>query len=222
MVKELMQQQQLPVVQLYGTERWATENAALLAPIYHKFNLATEADLKKVGTLTTPNQVLAVVEMPPAAAQLPDLSAVPLALYLDGLQDPGNMGTILRIADWFGIRCVMASPDTVDAYSPKVIQAGMGACLRVRTWEDVPLAALTQQFPRINVLGAVMDGDNVFAATVPNTGILVIGNEGRGIRFEHMGLLTHRITIPRGADNGAESLNAAVATGIIVARLVAG
>jgi len=222
MVKELLQQQQLPIVQLYGTERWATENAALLAPIYHKFNLATEADLKKVGTLTTPNQVLAVVEMPPAAAQLPDLSAVPLALYLDGLQDPGNMGTILRIADWFGIRCVMASPDTVDAYSPKVIQAGMGACLRVRTWEDVPLATLTQQYPHINVLGAVMDGDNVFAATVPNTGILVIGNEGRGIRPEHMAQLTHRITIPRGADNGAESLNAAVAAGIIVARLVAG
>ena len=217
MVKELLLQQRVSIIQIFGTERWALENAPLLTPFYEKFNSVTEDDLKKVGTLVTPNQVLAIAQIPEAGSW-PSLDSVQLALYLDGLQDPGNMGTILRIADWFGIGQVFCAPDTVDAFSPKVVQSGMGACLRVQVWDDIELAQLRQFYPNKAILGAVMDGNNVFELP-PQQGILVIGNEGKGIRPEHEALLTTRITIPRGSHTGAESLNAGVATGIIVAQL---
>ncbi len=216
MVKELLQQQRVTVVSVYGTERWAADNAALLAPHYDKFNPATEAELKKVGTLVTPNEVLAVAKMPesgPLPAQLPQNRPV---LYLDRLQDPGNMGTILRIADWFGIQQVFCAPGTTDVFSPKTVQSGMGACLRVQVWPDIALSDLCAAYPNRAIVGAVMDGENLFGQPLPTASILAIGNEGQGLLPDYEALLSHRITIPRGGDQGAESLNAAVATGIIV------
>lgn len=206
------------LVQLFGTERWASENAALLDPFYDKFKAVASDDLKKVGTLTTPNEVLAVVAFPPESP----LAVNPqrLSLFLDGLQDPGNLGAILRIADWFGLNAVYCSPDTVDAFSPKVIQSGMGACFRVRIWEDCSIAALLEKAPDMPVLGAVMEGDSLFGGGFPDRGLLVIGNEGKGIRTDTLSRLTHRVTIPKGALGGAESLNAAVATGILTAVLI--
>jgi TrmH family RNA methyltransferase len=127
----------------------------------------------------------------------------------------------LRIADWFGLPGVWCSPDCVDAFSPKVIQAGMGACFRVPVFEDVQLADLVQNTPDLAVVGAVMDGENVFQTVLPTRALLVIGNEGRGIPADVEALLTHRVTIPRGvANSGAESLNAGVAAGILVAQFV--
>jgi RNA methyltransferase, TrmH family len=219
MVKELLTQQRTAVVSIYGTERWATQNAALLQPFYDKFNTTTEVELKKIGTLTTPNQVLAVATIPEQAI-LSTIDPHLMTLYLDGIQDPGNMGTILRIADWFGIKAVCCSEDTVDAFSPKVVQSGMGACFRVPVWEGIVLSDLVKTHPVTSVIGAVMDGQNLFSSALPSQGILVIGNEGKGIRAENEKLLTHKITIPRGAENGAESLNAGVATGILVAELL--
>jgi TrmH family RNA methyltransferase len=206
------------LVVLYGTKQWAIENQRLLDPFYSIFNEVEEEDLKKVGTLTTPNGVLAVVAHPKTEVNAETQQG--LNLYLDGLQDPGNLGTILRIADWFGIKTVYCSRDTVDAFSPKVIQSGMGACFRVRVKEDCALGALLAANPTWAVMGAVMDGKNVFTEKLPSSGILVIGNEGKGIRPEQLQQLTHRLTIPAGAGGGAESLNAAVATGILVATLL--
>ncbi len=216
MVKELLQQQRITVVSVFGTERWSAANAALLAPHYDKFNPATEAELKKVGTLITPNEVLAVAKLPdpgPFPAELPQNRPV---LYLDRLQDPGNMGTILRIADWFGIGQVFCAPGTTDVFAPKTVQSGMGACLRVQVWPDVPLTDLRATYPDRPIIGAVMDGEGLFGQPLPSASILAIGNEGQGLSPECEALLSHRITIPRGGDQGAESLNAAVATGIIV------
>jgi RNA methyltransferase, TrmH family len=219
MVKELLTQQRIAVVSIYGTERWAAQNAALIQPFYDKFNTVTEIELKKISTLTAPNQVLAVAEIPKQAI-LNRIDPNLLTLYLDGVQDPGNMGTILRIADWFGIKSVCCSEDTVDAFSPKVVQSGMGACFRVGIWEGIILPDLLENHPNISVIGAVMDGQNLFSAHLSGNGILVIGNEGNGIRSENEIMLTHKITIPSGAINGAESLNAGVATGILVAELL--
>lgn len=219
MVKELLTQQRIAVVTIYGTERWAAQNAALIQPFYDKFNTTTEVELKKIGTLTTPNQVLAVA-MIPEQAILSSIDPNELTLYLDGIQDPGNMGTILRIADWFGIRHVCCSDDTVDAFSPKVVQSGMGACFRVGILEGIILSDIIKIHPDTSVIGAVMNGQNIFSAALSGSGILVIGNEGKGIRPENESLLTHKITIPSGAENGAESLNAGVATGILVAELL--
>lgn len=205
------------IMHLYGTKRWADENSVMLQPFYPLFNEVEAEELKKVGTLTTPNGVLAVVAYPSKVQTIQTKGG--FWIYLDGLQDPGNLGTILRIADWFGIEGVFCSPDTVDAFSPKVIQSGMGACFRVKVEENIELQDLLGKFENPPVLGAVMDGENLFTTDLPPSGILVIGNEGKGIRSGIMPLLTHRITIPKGTGGGAESLNAGVATGILVAKL---
>ncbi len=215
MVAELLGQTRVPVVAVYGLERWAAENAERLAPFNEIFNPVTEFELKKISALSTPNEVLAV-------AAMPDSSQLPLpamAFYLDGIRDPGNFGTILRIADWFGLGAVYCSSDSVDAFSPKVVQASMGAVFRVPVLE-VDLDVLLATQPAWPVLGAVLEGENLFSAQLPDTGLLVIGNEGSGIRPDVDARLTRRLTIPRGQGSGAESLNASVAAGILAAFIV--
>ncbi len=215
MVAELLAQNRLSVSAIFGLERWADDHAALLGPFLEKFNPVAEAELKKISTLTTPNQVLAVADLPTALPPL-DLLRTERCFYLDGLQDPGNLGAILRIADWFGWPAVFCSPDCVDAFSPKVVQASMGAIFRIQTYE-MDLAELVTQVPDLPILGAVLGGDDVFAISWPDHGLMVIGNEGRGIQAATQTLLTQRLTIPRHPRGGAESLNAAVAAGILAA-----
>jgi RNA methyltransferase, TrmH family len=218
MIAELLLQKHLQIDALFGFERWAAENDVLLQPFLEKFNPIGEADLKKISTLSSPNRVLAVVDMP----EQPPVPALPergYCFYLDGLQDPGNLGAILRIADWFGMRPVFCSPDCVDAYNPKVIQSGMGAFLRVPVFE-IALPDLLSASPGTAVCGAVLDGENVFKTKLPESGLIVIGNEGRGIGAEAAALLTRRVSIPRAAGGGAESLNAAVAAGILAAAFL--
>jgi TrmH family RNA methyltransferase len=138
-----------------------------------------------------------------------------LTIVLDGIQDPGNMGTIIRTADWFGITQIVASEDTVDVYNPKVIGATMGSFMRV----SVTYKNLAEWLPTIKlpVYGALLEGENVFTIKTPNKGLLVIGSEGKGIRENILELITHPVTIPKIGD--AESLNAGIAAGIIVAQL---
>ena len=130
-------------------------------------------------------------------AEIPEPPVIPnpvtgYILYLDGLQDPGNMGAVLRIADWFGVSIVCCSPDCADAFSPKVVQAGMGACLRVPVLENIRLSEIVGKQA---VIGALLEGENLFSTTLPGSGILVIGNEGKGIRPENLPLISHKITI---------------------------
>ncbi|MDX1913117.1 MAG: RNA methyltransferase [Saprospiraceae bacterium] len=215
MVRELLTQQKIAVSALFALERWAQENATLLSAIPEKINLVTASELGKISTLSTPNQVLAVAELPQNSADL-NLPAQQLCFYLDGIQDPGNLGSILRVADWFGFPAVYCSPDCVDVYSPKVVQSGMGAIFRVQCLE-IELGDLLQQHPDLPVSGAVLEGENVFNATLPRNGLLVIGNEGRGISKETEQRLTRRLSIPKHPAGGAESLNAAIAAGIMAA-----
>ncbi|MBK8967924.1 MAG: RNA methyltransferase [Saprospiraceae bacterium] len=217
LVAELLVQKRIAVVSVFGLERWASENAALLAPFYHLFNAVTENDLKKVSALQTPPPVLAVAEMP---EQPQPTLETGVAFYLDGIRDPGNLGTIIRVADWFGMPAVYCSPDCVDAFSPKVVQASMGAVLRI----PLPAVELTEMLrnnPDLPVAGAVLDGDNIFTCDMPKHGLLVIGNEGGGIRPNVEILLTRRLTIPRAPGSAAESLNASVAAGILAAFVAA-
>lgn len=212
LVGELLGQRRVAVSFLYGLDSWAVAQGERLKPFLEKFAPLTAAELKKVSTLTTPNQVLAVADMPEDAAPADFIKA----LYLDGIQDPGNLGTILRIADWFGLSPVFCSPDCVDVYSPKVVQAGMGAVLRVPALE-IPLEEILEKWPELPLLGASMVGESVFNAQLPDRGLLVIGNEGRGISPEVVARLSRQLTIPRAPQGQAESLNAAVATGILAA-----
>jgi RNA methyltransferase, TrmH family len=201
------------ILRIFALPEWLHDHATQLTRIPPAaISEASENELAKISGLSTPNKVLMVLEWP----QPGELPLIQTALYLDDVQDPGNLGAILRIADWFAIPQVFCSPGSVDVYNPKVVQASMGAFLRVDS-QEIELETLLHRQPELPVLGAVLDGDDLFAAPLPSSGILVVGNESKGIRPDTQHLLTHRIAIPRAPGGGAESLNAAVATGIITA-----
>ena len=140
-----------------------------------------------------------------------------ISLMLDSLQDPGNMGTIIRTADWFGVRQLVCSPDCADAFAPKVVQGSMGSIVRVQLLYT-PLAAFVQQHPGLKLYAATLGGEPLAKTGAIKEGMLVIGNEGRGVSPELLAACYRQITIPRLGH--AESLNAAVATGILLSHLV--
>lgn len=215
MAREMLAQSAVAVEQVYAVEAWAIAHAGLLRGRSDlETVIVSERELSQISSLTTPNQVLVVAHKP--SWEWPSLPDFTRALYLDGIQDPGNMGTILRIADWFGIPFVFCSDTCVDVYNSKVIQASMGAFLRVQTME-IELAVLLEQYAGLPVLGAFMQGLNAFDHSWPEKGILVIGSEGEGISKNNLLLINEKVTIPKGKPGGAESLNAAVAMGILCA-----
>ena len=195
---------------LAALPRWA-EGARTDVPV----SVVSERQMKTITQMASPPPVLAVVHIPSGRAALP---ASDWYLYLDGIRDPGNLGTIWRIADWFGIRAILCSPDTADPWNPKALQASMGAFLRVRAVEG-EAGHWKATLPDHVWVAADMEGVPVSGFAWPRKGVLAIGNEGRGLRPEVLNLSNERITIPRHPAGGAESLNAAVATGILCASL---
>ncbi|MBL7712905.1 MAG: RNA methyltransferase [Chitinophagaceae bacterium] len=199
---------------ILGTGEWLeAHQAQIKAHPEAQVIAVTEAELKSVSGLQTPNKVLLVVE------HTPDPGPVAIndwCIALDGIRDPGNMGTILRIADWFGIGHVVCSPDCTDPYSPKVVQAAMGAQLRVRIYETrLPDFVRNSALPSF---AAILGGEDIYSFQPAEKGILIIGNEAKGISEELIALAQHRVTIPR--RGGAESLNAGVSAGILCALLL--
>lgn len=195
---------------IYATEQWQANNTAKHPAII----TITAQELERISNLQTPNQVVAIVKQQ-AQTTAPDFSNG-LTLALDGIQDPGNLGTIIRIADWFGITQIICSNDTVELYNPKVIQSTMGSFLRTKLWyQDLESTLTTANTP---VFGALLEGKSIYEVTKPTAGILVIGSEGNGISNAVLPFISNPVTIPR--IGGAESLNAAVATGIIVSHLI--
>ena len=184
--------------------------------------MAEEGDIQRASLLKTPQNVLAVFKQPVYELNTDDLKTK-LSLVLDGIQDPGNLGTIIRLADWFGVEDVICSPDTVDVYNPKTMQATMGALARVRTHytELAPLlsyfSGMKDKFP---IYGTFLEGENLYAKTLSPNGIIVMGNEGNGISPEIESLITQKIHIPNFPQERetSESLNVAVATAIVCAE----
>ncbi len=175
----------------------------------------TAREMERISHLKSPQGALALVEIPPR--QLPSDPGRKLALALDGIQDPGNLGTILRLADWFGIREVFCSPQTADCFNPKVVQATMGAILRVGVhYCDLPRLLTQCDVP---VYGTFLDGENIYRADlgVSPAGIIVMGNEGNGITSEVAATVTRRLYIPPypAGRPSSESLNVAVATAVV-------
>ena len=180
----------------------------------------TEEELRRLSFLQHPQQVLAVLQIPASPQTAPiHLSDGKLALALDGVQDPGNMGTIVRIADWFGISAIYCSMDCADVYGPKVVQATMGSLAHVPvTYCD--LVTLLRQTD-VPIYGTLLDGSNLYEEELSASGIIVMGNEGNGISQPVRQLLTHRLLIPNyhaTSDETAESLNVAIATAITCAE----
>ena len=174
----------------------------------------TEEELKKVSFLQHPQQVLAVFKQ--ATSGDYSINTNELNLALDGVQDPGNLGTIIRIADWFGITHIYCSQDTADVYNPKVVQATMGSIARVKV-EYGDLLGLVESLPNdVPVYGTLLDGDNIYQQTLENRGLIVMGNEGKGISPALAKKVNHKLLIPNFPEGRAtaDSLNVAIATAI--------
>ncbi len=193
-------------------EFYATDGAAS-----HGSVTVTPAELARISHFPTPSDVFAVGRIS-RATLAPGELAHGLTLALDGIQDPGNVGTLLRIADWFGFARVLLSPDSADLFSQKVINASMGSFARVRVITTALAAALADAGAAgVPVLGCDLAGEPVYALAPLADAVVVIGSEGRGLSAGVTAALTRRVTIPR--HGGAESLNAAVAAGIVCAAL---
>lgn len=201
---------------LVATSAWLSANEAVLASRTLPVLLASPQQMAQLSQMKTPQGVAVVAKA--AARPTPDLSALEgLCLYLDGVQDPSNLGAILRVADWFGCSQVFLGTGCADVFGPKAVQASMGAFLRVGT-TDVEARAF---FPKVQlpVLGAFMAGDNVFGLPRTDSALLVLGNEGKGISEAVLPYVQRRVSIPAHRQGGAESLNVAVAAGILCAAL---
>lgn len=179
-----------------------------------KFNVSeiSSTDLVKISSQKSPQNSLAVID---SFFHNTVIENDNLLLACDDIQDPGNFGTIIRTADWFGIRTILASKNSVDVFNQKVIQASMGSVFRVRV-EYVDLKDWLSKTDR-RIVGALLDGTNIYKYQVPSNSVLIVGNEGKGISHDIIELINDKITIP--SFGNAESLNAAVATGIMLAEL---
>lgn len=194
------------VLHVYATKAYLQKHNNISSAVTE----ITDIELDRISALQTPNQVLVVAQQkqPEQAPVFKDN----FTIVLDGIQDPGNMGTIIRTADWFGIHQIVCTHDCVEVYNPKVVQSTMGSITRVSVWyEDVNTLLEKTDVP---VYGALLHGKDVFENGRIEEGILVIGNESKGIREEIKKHIKHPVTIPK--LGGAESLNAAVAAGIIM------
>lgn len=217
--RELIYSDTYEIESLYAIDSWInTYQKELETMAIPYFNISI-TDLKRISSLTTPNKVFIVMKQRNSTIDQSILKTQ-LSLYLDAIQDPGNLGTILRIANWFGIKQVFCSPDCVDIYNPKVVQASMGAFLRV-AHDYIALEELVAN-QAVTIYGAVLNGNNIYETPLKKDGLIVIGNEGKGIRNAYRSLLDYAITIPSYGESGSESLNAAVATGIVCAAFRAG
>ncbi|MGZ8525200.1 MAG: TrmH family RNA methyltransferase [Chitinophagaceae bacterium] len=212
-VKEILASARANMLQLYALEEWivAYKNDCNGIDIIE----VNEDDMTKISQLTTPNKVLAVVKKQETKEVFSLKGNV--SLVLDTIQDPGNLGTIIRIADWFGIERIICSRECADIYNPKVVQSTMGSIVRVKMlYTD--LAPWLQQQKDIIIYAAALDGQDVTAMKKISEGLIVIGNESKGIHPEISAMANVKIAIPQRGK--AESLNAAVATGIILSHII--
>jgi TrmH family RNA methyltransferase len=211
-INELLQAGNTRLQKLFAVEDWITQNPGIDEKLVEPVSFS---ELERISSLQTPNQVLALFSQPEFPSTISWNNE--LSLMLETIQDPGNMGTIMRSADWFGIKHIICSPDSADVFNPKVVQSTMGSLCRVQVlYED--LGDFLQEHDTIPVYAAALDGDNLYTLQGIDSGIILIGNESKGISEELLQLSRYRITIPRRGQ--AESLNAAVATGIILSHIV--
>jgi len=218
LVYELLQSEYV-IDSLYATQEWINENGSeilskvSIIPIFLK-------ELERISALKTPNQVLAVVCIPRQMDELPDQDGQ-LVLALDNISDPGNTGTIIRTAEWFGIRNIICSENCADIYNPKVVQASMGSIFRVNIFYKNLKQYLWALPEKIPVYGALLNGKDIYKTDLTAHGIIIIGNESHGISSELLPLIKTKIKIPDYSGGGsisAESLNASIAAAIVLSE----
>jgi TrmH family RNA methyltransferase len=213
MVLELISSFPERIVRIFATNLWIQEHGQIVKNLTD-IQIVEPFELQKLSSLKTPNEVLALV----SAKHTDDFNTLSdgVTVVLDQLQDPGNMGTIIRSCDWFGIKNIVCSLDTVDAYAPKVVQSSMGSIMRLNIfYKDLP--DFFFQHKEIPIYSAELSGESVFDVSFQNPSILVIGNESKGVSDEVSKFATKKVMIPR--IGNAESLNAAVASSIILSMM---
>ncbi len=208
----------LNIKHIYCTEDFIARNSDL--NILGK-TIVHESSLKKISNLKTPHKVVAAVELPDSKPFKFNKSE--LIIALDGIRDPGNMGTIIRLADWFGIKKIICSKDTVDAFNPKVVQSSMGSIAGVDIYYVNLLEYLQKaKNKNISIYGTFLEGNNIYKSELKPEGIIVMGNEGQGISKEVKKVITDKLLIPSFNNNKyAESLNVSMATAIVISQFVA-
>lgn len=214
-INELLAAPSVALKQLFATEDWVNSHEQLLNPAdKNKIAIISPSALLRISALTTPHEVLGIFQKPVFKNPVNAIGCI--SILLDTIQDPGNLGTILRGADWFGISQVICSEECADAFSTKVVQSSMGSICRVQVlYAD--LSAFLAKYREIPVYAAVLDGTDLYKMSKITEGMILIGNESKGIRPDLLSSSVHKITIPR--KGKAESLNAPVATGIILSHL---
>lgn len=207
---------------LAATSEWLSVHGAWIEQRKNRVEVdeVTEEELRRVSFQEAPQQVLAVFRQPNYEVDVDEVVSRQLCLALDDVQNPGNLGTIVRLADWFGIEHIFCSKGCADIYNPKTVQATMGAMARVKVhYVDLPqmLHGLVEDIP---VYGTFLDGDNMYQKELENRGVIVMGNEGKGVSKEVEAFVTERLYIPNypvGRET-SESLNVAIATAIVCAE----
>ena len=212
-IQELSGADNVIIKNLYALPEWAEDNKQLTATT--PVTIITEMELGKISQLKTPNKVLAVLHQFDRPIEM--ISKNNITLVLDGIQDPGNLGTIIRIADWFGVTQIICSNDMADMYNTKVVQSTMGSIARVKMMYTQPEEWLSNQND-ISIYATTLDGKPIQQTTKIREGIIVFGNESKGISPEVLNYCTDKITIPK--KGKAESLNAGVAAGIVLSHLI--
>ena len=210
---------------LVATSEWFESNASILASLHistsnTEIHTVTNEELRKVSFQETPQQVLAVFQQPQWHADINNIAKHGLCLALDDVQNPGNLGTIVRLADWFGIEHIFCSRNSADIYNPKTIQATMGAIARVQVhYVDLPsiLATIDDATP---IYGTSLTGDSIYAKTLTPNGLIIMGNEGKGVSNAVNAFVNEQLYIPNYPQerHTSESLNVAIATAIICAE----
>lgn len=215
LVEELMNSQ-FRVNNVFATEQWVEKNPVLAKRIAD-YEIITSKQMEQVSNFVTPPGIFATAMMPKYKIEPKDTENQ-LILLLDGINDPGNLGTIIRTADWFGIKNIVISEDTCDPWQPKVIQSTMGSILRTQIVETDVVKFLKEV--KTPVFGALMQGKNVYHTQIKcNQGVIIIGSESHGIRDNVMPFVSYPINIPKAEGSQTESLNASVAAGIIISEV---
>jgi TrmH family RNA methyltransferase len=207
---------ELKITEIYGLQNWVDKNLLLLKKKNCTYFIVTEAELSRISTLQTPNEVLAICQQPVYQEKNIDKQA-DLFLYLDGIVDPGNIGTIIRMTDWFGLKQIFYSDNCAEVFNPKVVQSTMGSLARINFY-TMSLANACQLVDA-KAYGATLAGENIYTTNFLKKSILVIGSESHGISDENIKRLSKQITIPQAKGGTTESLNAAVATSIILSEV---
>ena len=213
-VEELLRSD-LEITCLYHTKAYSVPHRAASVSVE-----ISDVEMSRISNLKTPCPVLAAACIPQYEFE-PKSMTTGLTLLLDGVQDPGNMGTIVRLCDWFGIRTIICSPGTADVYAPKVVQASMGSVLRVKIHYMEPIPVLeVLQTAAVPIFGAFLEGENIYRSPLYPRGVIILGNEGHGISKDVAGFVSRKLFIPRDDSdaNMTESLNVATAAAIVVSE----